>query len=200
MNKNEEINNANLLAFCTKEHIAEHIRQEKLYLSNKIKNSIDEGHVRPRLLIIQVGNNQASNRYVKGKIADANEIGIEPTLMKFPESVTYKELTDFLFKKRDDYHGIIIQLPLPEHLQLCLNDIQAYIKPHQDVDGFRTDSFYYPCTPKGIVEYLTHSKGQDWLKGKHAIIVGRSDLVGRPLAKMLLDRDCTVTVLSLIHI
>lgn len=194
MDKNKETNNITPLTFCTKEHIAEYIRQEKAYLCSEIKKFINQGHIRPRLLIIQIGNNQTSNRYVKGKISDANEIGIEPTLMQFSESVTYEEFTDFLLKQREDYHGIIIQLPLPEHLQLCLKDIQTYIKPHQDVDGFRIDSFYYPCTPKGIVEYLTYSKGKDWLRGKHAIIVGRSDLVGRPLAKMLLDCDCTVTV------
>lgn len=182
------------LEFCTKEHIAVYINEEKACLKSRIEKAIKAGHVRPRLLIIQVGNNQASNKYVKGKISDANEIGIEPTLMKFPENVTYTELTDFLVKKRDDYHGIIIQLPLPKHLQITLKDLQEYIKPHQDVDGFRADSFYYPCTPKGIVDYIVVSKKSEWLQGKHAIIVGRSDLVGRPLAKMLLDKDCTVTV------
>lgn len=184
----------NELVFCTKEHIAEYIKDAKEELHENVKDYIRKGYARPRLLIIQVGDNPASNKYVAGKISDANEVGVEATLMKFPESLTYEELTEFLLKERDNFHGIIVQLPLPEHLQRELVNIQEYIRPDQDVDGFRIDSFHSACTPEGIVRYLEYSKGADWLVGKHAVIVGRSDLVGRPLAKMLLDRDCTVTV------
>ena len=180
--------------FCSKEHIAEYIAKEKQWLSDGINECLQKGHARPRLMIIQVGDNPASNKYVKGKISDANEVGIEATLMKFPETITYMEMTEFIFKERDNYHGIIVQLPLPKHLEECLESIQQYIYPHQDVDGFRTDSFYEPCTPLGIKNYLEYSKGKDWFVGKHAIIVGRSHIVGRPMAKMLLDKDCTVTV------
>lgn len=182
------------LVFCTKEHIAEYIKDAKEELHENVKSCIYKGHARPRLLIIQVGDNPASNKYVAGKISDAHEVCIETSLMKFPETLTYKELTEFLLKERDNFHGIIVQLPLPEHLQRELVNIQEYIRPDQDVDGFRIDSFHNACTPEGIVRYLEYSKGADWLVGKHAVIVGRSDLVGRPLAKMLLDRDCTVTV------
>ena len=180
--------------FCSKEHIAEYVKQSKEELHEQIKDCVRKGHTRPRLLIIQVGNNPASNKYVAGKIADANEVCIETSLMKFPETITYEELTDFLLKERDNFHGIIVQLPLPEHLQKELDNIQCYIRPDQDVDGFRVDSFHKACTPEGIVRYLKYSKGSDWFVGKHAVIIGRSELVGRPLAKMLLDKDCTVTV------
>lgn len=181
-------------AFCSKDHIAQYVSNCKEELHEKIKECIRKGYARPRLLIIQVGDNPASNKYVAGKIADANEVCIETSLMKFPESLTYEELTEFLLKERDNFHGIIVQLPLPSHLHKELRNIQAYIRPDQDVDGFRVDSFHSACTPEGIVRYLEYSKGADWLTGKHAVIVGRSELVGRPLAKMLLDRDCTVTV------
>jgi len=181
-------------AFCSKEHIAEYVSNCKEELSEKIKECIRKGYARPRLLIIQVGDNPASNKYVAGKISDANEVGVEATHMKFPETLTYEELTEFLLKERDNFHGIIVQLPLPNHLQERLSEIQCYIRPDQDVDGFRVDSFHSACTPEGIVRYLEYSKGADWFVGKHAVVVGRSDLVGRPLAKMLLERDCTVTV------
>ena len=180
--------------FCSKEHIAEYIKFNKEQIKNYINDSIAVGHVRPRLLIVQVGDNPASNRYVKGKISDANEVGIEPTLMKFPSSVTYDELYEFLNLEAKEYHAIIIQKPTNKIIDSKFDSLIQTIAPEKDVDGFRKDSKHFACTPLGVVNYLAFCKGNNWFKGKHAVIVGRSELVGRPLFDLLLDLDCTVTV------
>lgn len=180
--------------FYTKEHIAAYIAERKLEISNNITRCFALGLPRPRLMIVQVGDNPASNTYVKGKISDCNETGIESYLMKLPENITYDALVSMLSVEAPLYDGVIIQLPLPTHLQERFDDIIKYIKPEQDVDGFRKDTKFEPCTPLGICNYLEHCHSKEWFSGKHAVIVGRSDLVGRPLSRMLLDRDCTVTV------
>lgn len=180
--------------FYTKEHIAAYIAERKQELTKNITNCFSLGLPRPRLMIVQVGDNPASNRYVKGKISDCNDTGIESYLMKLPENITYSALVNMLFLEAPLYDGVIIQLPLPKHLEERFDDIIRYIQPKQDVDGFRNDTNFEPCTPLGICNYLEYCHGKEWFRGKHAVIVGRSDLVGRPLARMLLDRDCTVTV------
>ena len=145
-------------------------------------------------MIVQVGDNPASNKYVAGKIKDCEEVGIKAILAKLPEDTSVDEMRELLTVELKNVHAAIIQLPLPDHLVSYLDDFLGTMTPEQDVDGFLLDSYHYPCTPKGIVDYLSYQHGEEWFVGKHAVIVGRSELVGRPLAKMLLDNDCTVTV------
>lgn len=148
----------------------------------------------PKLLIVQVGDNPASNKYVTGKIKDCEEIGIKAILAKLPETTSVDEMNDLLTVELKNVHAAIIQLPLPAHLEMYLDDFLEHMTPEQDVDGFRKDSRHNPCTPLGVVGYLIGQCGEEWFVGKHAVIVGRSELVGKPLAKMLLEEDCTVTV------
>lgn len=179
----------------TKEAIKEYIANRKMVLKDVIKYQQEYYHYPvPKLLIVQVGDNPASNKYVAGKIKDCEEVGIKAILAKLQEDTSVDEMRELLTVELKNVHAAIIQLPLPDHLVSYLDDFLGTMTPEQDVDGFLLDSYHYPCTPKGIVDYLSYQHGEEWFVGKHAVIVGRSELVGRPLAKMLLDNDCTVTV------
>lgn len=144
----------------------------------------------PKLAIVQIGNVEASNRYVKNKVKDCQEVGIIADVYAFPENITEYELNDELTNLHPFYDGIIVQLPLPQHIRS--STATAAIPADKDVDGFRIDSWYSPATPKGIMDYLAHC-GFD-LVGKNVIIIGRSDIVGKPLARMMTDADATVTL------
>ena len=149
-------------------------------------------HDVPMLGIIKVGNDPASEVYVRNKVRTCSELGIECIVHSLPETVTQDHLETVIswLQGEADPHGLILQLPLPEHLDA--EKAIAMIDPERDVDGLRDDSIVIPCTPCGIMEILDAEVGD--LTGKHAVIVGRSKLVGKPLAKLLLERDCTVTV------
>ena len=146
----------------------------------------------PMLGIIKVGSDPASDVYVRNKVRTCTELGIECVVHSLPESVTQDHLETVIswLQGEVDPHGLILQLPLPDHLDA--EKAIAMIDPERDVDGLRDDSGVIPCTPRGIMEILDAEVGD--LTGKHAVIVGRSKLVGKPLAKLLLERDCTVTV------
>lgn len=145
-----------------------------------------------KLVIITVGDDPASQVYVRGKIKDCEYCGIPVEHLKLDGDCTAFELEmtiDFQ-NVRDDVAGIILQLPLPEHM----NGINfcRMIDPEKDVDGLGSDFYHYHCTPKGIIYLLKKELGD--LTGKHALVIGRSHLVGQPLSKMLLNNDCTITV------
>lgn len=146
-----------------------------------------------KLVIIQVGNNKSSDAYVKGKINDCMECGIAVEHYRFPDDVTTPEIVNKIreLQKRDDLYfgGIIVQLPLPEHIDFEL--IQGHLDKRLDVDGFLHDSNYSPCTPLGIMNWLDYNKIN--LTGKNVCIVGRSDIVGKPLVNMMIERGATVT-------
>lgn len=145
-----------------------------------------------RLCIIQVGDNPASNSYVKGKISDCEEVGIIARHMKLEETTTTEEILTLVeyLNKSDACTGIIIQLPLPAHIDV--KKVQLAIAPHKDVDGFHPMSKFVPCTPLGVVNFLIHTPYA--FQGKRALVIGRSDIVGKPLAQLLTDLDCTVTL------
>ena len=146
-----------------------------------------------KLVIITVGNDPASEVYVKGKIKDCEYCGIPVEHIKIEDNAESDvELLQTIWENNGDpdVAGIIVQLPLPEHMRdynYC-----GQIVPWKDVDGLASDEYFKPCTPKGIVHLLKQEVGD--LTGKNVLIIGRSNLVGKPLAKMLLDEDCTVTV------
>jgi len=141
--------------------------------------------VKMPLSIIQVGDNPASNTYIKGKMKDCQEVGIVTYLYKLPEDVTQHIFNKTVEKAVKNNGGLIIQLPIPERLYFY--DIPAW----QDVDGLYYDN-YNPCTAEGIIDWLEYN--QIDLTGQHVTILGRSELVGWPLAKMMLDRNATVSV------
>ncbi|KSV57400.1 bifunctional 5,10-methylenetetrahydrofolate dehydrogenase/5,10-methenyltetrahydrofolate cyclohydrolase [Acetivibrio ethanolgignens] len=155
-----------------------------------VTKEIKENNLFPTLLIIIVGNNKASETYVKGKVKDCKEVGIGSYVKVLDESTTEEELIEILKSKQaQKYSGIIVQFPLPKHIRE--DKIIEAINPMQDVDGFRNDSKFTPCTPAGIMEVL---KRKCDLRGKNALIINRSNIVGRPLINLLLDEDATVTI------
>lgn len=163
----------------------EYMEAAKAEIKEKIKtNSV-------RFDIIQVGDNPASNSYIKGKLNDCAEVGIKAVLHKFPEGTKPMELITLIdmLNRNLDVHGIIVQLPLPydtETEKMILSEINH----RKDVDGFFSEEFE-PCTPLGVMNYLK-ANNYDFT-GKKAVVVGRGS-VGKPLAQMLLDHNATVTV------
>ena len=159
----------------------------------ELKMKIDERVIiRPQLAVIQIGDNPASNSYIKGKQKDCEEVGIFFSHYKFSNDISNDELKEFILDLNENpiYNGIILQLPVPSHIDV--KDIQRLIDSAKDVDGFNPDSSFQPCTPLGVINYLKFNGYH--FRGKNACVIGRSDIVGKPLAKMLLDLDCTVTV------
>lgn len=157
-------------------------------IKNKIKNIIAENDYAPALYIYQVGDNHASNAYIRGKLRDCEEVGIKAELIKLPENITEDELNN---KILEDYNweyvdGIIVQLPLPKHI----NPQNIYIPGAADVDGFNSTSPFQPCTPLGVMK-IFDSIGYN-LDGKNVLVCGQSDIVGRPLVNMLIKRHCNV--------
>lgn len=157
-------------------------------IKDKIKNIITEADCAPVLHIYQVGDNPASNAYIRGKLRDCEEVGVEAELIKLPEETTEDGLKD---KIQGDYNydnadGIIVQLPLPKHIDpknICIPD-------ELDVDGFNSTSKFQPCTPLGVMK-IFDSIGYN-LDGKNVLVCGQSDIVGRPLVDMLIKRHCNV--------
>jgi methylenetetrahydrofolate dehydrogenase (NADP+)/methenyltetrahydrofolate cyclohydrolase len=149
--------------------------------------------VKGKLVIITVGDDPASQVYVKGKIRDCEYCGIPVEHVKIQDSpVAGAELTQIITENNinPEVAGIIVQLPLPGSLNS--KNYCEMIYPEKDVDGLGSDECFQPCTPKGIVHLLKKEQGD--LTGKNVLIIGRSALVGKPLAKMLTDEDCTVTL------
>ena len=160
-------------------------------MKKQLKKDIDDLPTIPLLAIIQVGDNPASNSYVRGKSNDCEEVGIKCEhywLDQYASELTVLGLIDRL-NKDDCVSGIIVQLPLPKHLDA--DKITNHIAKEKDVDGFRPDSPFDPCTPKGIIDWLEYNYYQ--FEGKIATVVGRSKIVGKPLVNMLIDRGATVT-------
>lgn len=170
-----------------------------------LKQAIAEAKLKydrvPRLAVILVGDDIGSISYVKGKEKAALEVGINITTYHYDDSITEKELEDKIISLNHDntVDGILVQLPLPKHIKQ--DKIIDLISPNKDVDGFHpynVASLYLkhegilPCTPKGVIALLD-SKNIS-IEGKRAVVVGRSNIVGMPLAKMLLDRNATVTI------
>jgi methylenetetrahydrofolate dehydrogenase (NADP+)/methenyltetrahydrofolate cyclohydrolase len=157
--------------------------------------------IQPHLTVILVGDNPASQVYVRNKVADSEQTGLKATLERYPATLAQADLLARIKALNADpgVHGILVQLPLPPHL-----DAQAVIEtiaPEKDVDGFHIASAgalmigrpgFRPCTPYGCMKML-QSIGYN-LKGKHAVVIGRSNIVGKPMALMLLAQNATVTI------
>lgn len=160
----------------------------------KVKNLI------PKLVVVLVGDNPASLSYVKGKEKAAAEIGMDSEVITLPVETTEADLLALLDELNDNdaVHGILVQLPLPD--QINEQKVIDRINPKKDVDGFHPinigkmmtgeDSFL-PCTPYGIITMIK-SKGVE-IEGKHAVIIGRSNIVGKPVGQLLLNENATVT-------
>lgn len=157
--------------------------------------------ITPGLAVVLVGDNPASQVYVRNKVKACQDCGLHSLLEKYPEDMPEKVLLDRIETLNQDpsIHGILVQLPLPKHID-AQRVIEA-IAPNKDVDGFHIASAgalmtgmpgFWPCTPYGCMKMLD-SIGYD-LKGKHAVVIGRSNIVGKPMALMLLQKNATVTI------
>ena len=157
--------------------------------------------VQPHLAILLVGEDPASQVYVKHKVADSEQTGLKATLERHPATMTEADLLARIRALNADasVHGILVQLPLPKHMDS--HKVIETISPVKDVDGFHVASAgalmvgqpgFWPCTPYGCLKMLD-AIGYD-LKGRHAVVIGRSNIVGKPMAMMLLGRDATVTI------
>jgi methylenetetrahydrofolate dehydrogenase (NADP+) / methenyltetrahydrofolate cyclohydrolase len=157
---------------------------------------------KPKLAIVQIADNPASEVYVRAKVKQAEEVGLAAYPLHFPESITQDHLLKLIdsLNADDEVHGMIVQLPLPKHLDPLA--IVNRIRPDKDVDGLSVMNVgrlsmgldcLVPCTPLGCLILL--ERLFDSLQGMHAVIVGRSNLVGKPLAQLLLQKNCTVTIL-----
>ncbi len=155
----------------------------------------------PSLTVVRVGEDQASSVYVGSKVKTAQELGIVSEHLHFPETVSQEKIIEVIreLNARNDVDGILVQLPLPKHIDE--REILETIDPDKDVDGFhpvnagRLAQGYpglAPCTPAGVIEILKRS-GID-IAGKNAVVVGRSNIVGKPMAMLLLQENATVTI------
>jgi methylenetetrahydrofolate dehydrogenase (NADP+)/methenyltetrahydrofolate cyclohydrolase len=143
------------------------------------------------LAIVQVGNVEASNRYVRNKVKDCEEVGIIATVYKAAEDISQEQLISDVKQMGEAYDGIMVQLPLPPHIDARRVAVEA-IDPAKDVDGFLEWSKFQPCTPLGIMKYLEYCGFP--IEGSDVVVIGRSDIVGKPMAKMLTDANATVTL------
>lgn len=166
------------------------IKEYTKALKEQFKDRIAAIGDAPKLAIIQVGSVEASNRYIKNKVKDCEEVGIIADVYQYPEDITEHELCENIKLDQEHYDGVIVQLPLPPHIREKV--VVAAINPLKDVDGFHPDSPYSPATPSGIMRYLRYLEFD--LTGKDVVIIGRSNIVGKPLARMMTDADATVTL------
>ena len=159
--------------------------------------------VQPSLTVIIVGDDPASHVYVKNKIKQTQEIGMISNEIVLPIDTTEEHLLNELEKLNSDnnVHGILVQLPLPKHLNE--NAVISAINPEKDVDGFHAvnsgklfngeEGGLVPCTPQGCILLAKEHLGTD-LSGLHAVVIGRSNIVGKPVAMLLLQENCTITI------
>jgi methylenetetrahydrofolate dehydrogenase (NADP+) / methenyltetrahydrofolate cyclohydrolase len=177
--------------------IAAEIKQE---VAEEVKRLAAQG-VRPGLAAVLVGHVPASEIYVKSKVQTCGELGLYSDLVTPPDTVTTEDMLDLVhgLNDRDDVDGILIQLPLPR--QVDSKALLDAVSPTKDVDGFHPVNAgrlqagrpaLAPCTPAGIIEILKRSDLP--IAGQHAVVVGRSDIVGKPVAMLLLHHNATVTI------
>lgn len=157
--------------------------------------------MQPRLMVVRVGDDPASKAYIRGKIRACQEVGIEGREIELPATTSASELYAVLDSLNADrsVHGVLVQLPLPSHLDA--REVVVRIHPDKDVDGLHPHNLgrlvqaratFVPCTPAGVLRIL--AEYEIALTGRHAVVVGRSEIVGRPMALELIARDATVTV------
>ena len=169
------------------QNIKEYVANKKLALKEKLKNN------NLKAVIIQVGNVEASNRYVRNKIKDLEEVGITAELLKFPEDISEDDLLTKVHQLNRDntVTGYLVQLPLPKHISE--EKVNLAIDPTKDIDGFHPLSKTVAATPLGVYNYL---KDQNFeFAGKNAVIIGRSNIVGKPMHKLLLNVNMNVIMI-----
>ncbi len=172
-----------------KMEISEYVKREKA----RIREEVMGLRVAPYFTIIQVNEDEGSNIYIAGKIKDAEELGINVQHMKCPLDMSEADLLRLIdsLNHNRDVHGIIVQLPLPPQINPA--HVKSAIDPSKDIDGFNPLSHFTACTPRGILDYLKEEEIE--IDGKNCVMIGRSDIVGKPMAKALLNENGNVTTL-----
>lgn len=178
--------------------VAQHIRKE---VSEEVRKLKEKTGIVPGLAAVLVGSNPASEIYVRNKRKACGEAGIYSEEYKLPEETTESDLLSLIKELNEDkkIHGILVQLPLPKHINEA--KILRAVSPSKDIDGFHPENVGYlvegnprfiPCTPHGIIKLLDYYKIE--MQGKEAVVVGRSNIVGKPVSLLLLHRHATVTI------
>ncbi len=179
---------------------AQQLREQ---LAIEVKNLEAKANICPKLVVILVGDDPASQVYVKNKVKQTQEIGMVSNEIRLAEDTSQEVLLGHLYRLNEDtsVHGILVQLPLPKHIDESA--IISAISPNKDVDGFHAlnsgrlfngePGALVPCTPQGCVMLAKQHLGND-LSGMHAVVIGRSNIVGKPVAMLLLQENCTVTI------
>ena len=178
--------------------IAKNIKAD---IKNKVEEIVAKGLRKPCLCVILVGDDPASISYVKGKEKACAEIGFASKMITLPQETSEEELLDIVKECNNDdsIDGILVQLPLPKHINA--HNIIINIDPNKDVDGlhplnvaklYQSQDGFVPCTPQGVMQILKQANVS--LAGKHVVVIGRSHLVGSPVARLLLNENATVTM------
>ncbi|MEI4800370.1 bifunctional methylenetetrahydrofolate dehydrogenase/methenyltetrahydrofolate cyclohydrolase FolD [Bacillus sp. NPDC077411] len=173
--------------------------KKRAQLKEKVAELEEQGIV-PGLAVILVGDDPASHSYVKGKEKGCEQVGIYSELITFPDTITQDRLLAEIDRLNNDdrIHGILVQLPLPNHIEE--KAIIEKISPEKDVDGFHPISIgrmmtgqdtFLPCTPHGILELVKETNLD--ITGKHVVVIGRSNIVGKPVGQLFLNENATVT-------
>lgn len=171
------------------QNIKEYVKEQKKILTEKINTF----KTKPTFVVIQVGNVEASNRYVRNKIKDCLEVGIDAKVLHVDETISETELLEHVL----DLNGpsgpdaYMVQFPLPKHIDQ--ERITLYISKVKDADGFTNNGITNPATPQGIITYLERQNYD--FENKNALVIGRSNIVGKPMAKLLLEKNCNVTII-----
>ncbi|MGO2418124.1 MAG: bifunctional methylenetetrahydrofolate dehydrogenase/methenyltetrahydrofolate cyclohydrolase, partial [Lactococcus cremoris] len=174
----------------------------KMQAELKVKvDKLKEAGSVPGLAVILVGEDPASQIYVRNKARQATAIGLNSSVVRLPETVSEKELLELIeqYNQSEQWHGILVQLPLPKHISE--EKVLLAIDPEKDVDGFHPmnmgrlwagNPLMIPSTPAGIMEMFREYNVE--LSGKRAVVIGRSNIVGKPMAQLLMMADATVTI------
>ncbi|MGD6834799.1 bifunctional methylenetetrahydrofolate dehydrogenase/methenyltetrahydrofolate cyclohydrolase FolD [Sutcliffiella halmapala] len=174
--------------------------EKRAFIKTEVQKLVADRQTQPSLAVILVGDNPASHSYVRAKQRACEEAGMQCILEHYPETLTEQELLERItfFNQEKTVHGILVQLPLPQHI----NELAVIesISPDKDVDGFHPVNIgkmmidqqaFLPCTPYGIVEMIKSLNIP--IAGKHVVVIGRSNIVGKPVGQLLLKEDATVT-------
>ena len=170
-------------------------------IKNNVLDYVSKGYRNPKLVVLLIGDNPASVTYVKNKEKACERVGIKSEVFRMTSEVSTEDVLKVVKQLNNDntVDGILVQLPIPKHLDV--NTIIESLDPNKDVDGLHSNNIaklyanqdgFVPCTPRGIMTLLKHYNIE--VSGKHAVVIGRSALVGRPVAQLLLNENATVTV------
>lgn len=176
-------------------------KEIKKQILEELKEKVSKLEIKPSLVVIQVGDNDASNVYIKQKAKMADYVGYDYKHIKLSEDITTEEVIEIIDGLNNDkkINGVMVQMPLPNHIDTEI--VQNAVIPSKDVDGlsdfnagllFHNKDALYSCTPYGVMELLKRYKIQ--VEGRHVVVVGRSNLVGKPMSMMLTNAGATVTL------